>query len=295
VPFASNADVDLYYETFGQPGDATLLLINGLGSQCINYDVEFCQMFVDQDFFVVRFDNRDVGLSTQYEGVMPKYSDVIAAVRARQEIDVPYRLSDMANDALAVLDALGVERAHVLGVSMGGMIVQQLAIDHPERLLSMTSIMSTTGDRDVGQARAKVAELFYSPPGHDRETVIARAQALQALYSSPSEFNVERVAQRVGESFDRCFNPQGVARQMMAVAASGSRTKALQSVKIPTLVIHGDADGLIDISGGVRTAQCIPGAQFLAIAGMGHDHPPRYWDTIVDAVSTHARTAGAIS
>ena len=293
MPFATNGPVELYFESFGVPGPDTLLLVNGLGSQCINYDVEFCEMFVDRGFFVIRFDNRDVGLSTKLDAVTPKLAGVAAALREGRAADVPYRLSDMANDAVAVLDALDVEVAHVLGMSMGGMIVQQLGIDHAGRLRSMTSIMSTTGDRDVGQPSPQVAALFYAPPGEDRATVIARSQALQRLYTSPTEYDPGRVAQRVGDAFDRCFCPRGLARQMAAIVASGSRTSALRSVSLPTLVIHGDADTLIDISGGVRTAQCINGARFLPIAGMGHDLSPRYWPTIVDAVSAHAQTSNA--
>jgi pimeloyl-ACP methyl ester carboxylesterase len=295
MAIATNGPVELYYETFGRPSDETLLLVNGLGSQCINYDVALCQLFVDQGFFVIRFDNRDVGLSTKLDDVTPKLSDVASALRDGCQPDVPYRLSDLADDAVAVLDALDVTRAHVMGLSMGGMIVQQMAIDHADRLRSMTSIMSTTGDRDVGQTSDEVAALFYAPPGQDRETVIARSQALERLYASPSEFDLDRTAQRVGDAFDRCFCPRGVARQLAAIMASGSRTKSLQTLTVPTLVIHGDADRLIDISGGVRTAQCIPGARFLPIAGMGHDLPPRYWPTIVEAVSDHARAANGRS
>ena len=291
MSFATNGSVEVYFETFGEAGDDPLLLINGLSSQCINYDVEFCQMFVDRRFFVIRFDNRDVGLSSKLDDDTPHLRDVVTAVREGRAPDVPYRLSDMANDAVAVLDALTIAAAHVVGVSMGGMIVQQLAIDHASRLRSMTSIMSTTGDRDVGQPSPEVAALFYAPPGEERETVISRAQALQRLYTSPTEFDPDRVAQRVGDAFDRCYCPRGVARQMAAIVATGSRTPSLQSVSVPALVIHGDADTLIDISGGVRTAQCIPEARFLPIAGMGHDLAPRYWPTIVDAVEAHARGA----
>jgi pimeloyl-ACP methyl ester carboxylesterase len=190
-----------------------------------------------------------------------------------------------------LLDGLGIGRAHVIGVSMGGMIVQQMAIDHAERLSSMTSIMSTTGDRDVGQASPEVAALFNAPPGQDRDTVIARSQALQRLYTSPTEYDPERVAQRVGDAFDRCFCPRGVTRQLAAIMASGSRTQRLSSLDVPVLVMHGDADTLVDISGGVRTAQCIPEARFVAIPGMGHDLAPRYWTTIVAATSDHARAA----
>jgi pimeloyl-ACP methyl ester carboxylesterase len=291
MPVAPNGPVELYFETFGRSQDDALLLVNGLGSQCINFDVDLCQRFVDEGFFVIRFDNRDVGLSTKLDDFTPHLSDVAAAVRDGAVPEVPYRLSDMASDAVAVLDALGVDVAHVVGMSMGGMIVQQLAIDHPGRLASMTSIMSTTGDPDVGKASPAVALLFYSPPGHDRASVIARAQSLEALYSSPTEYDPARTARRVGNAFDRCFCPKGVARQLAAIVASGSRTEKLQSVNVPTLVLHGEADTLVDISGGVRTAQCIHGARFVSIEGMGHDLAPRYWSLIVEEISRHARSA----
>ncbi len=291
MPYATNGDVELYYETFGSPEDESLLLVNGLGAQCINFDVELCAMFVERGFFVIRYDNRDVGLSSKLDEVTPHLSDVVAAVREGRTADVPYRLSDMSDDAVAVLDALGVGVAHVMGTSMGGMIVQQLAIDHPDRLTSMTSIMSTTGDTDVGHASPEVAALFYAPPGRDRDSVIARSQALEALYTSPSEYDPQRTAQRVGDAFDRCFSPRGLARQLAAVVASGSRTEALRSVYVPTLVLHGEADTLIDLSGGVRTAQCVPGARFLSIEGMGHDLAPRYRPLVVDQICEHARSS----
>jgi pimeloyl-ACP methyl ester carboxylesterase len=291
MPVTTNGPLELYFETFGRPGDPTLLLVNGLGSQCINYDVELCQLFVNRGYFVVRFDNRDVGLSTKFDEFTPNLSEVTAAVREGRTPEVPYRLADMAEDVVALLDVLDVEVAHVVGVSLGGMIVQQLAIDHAERLSTMTSIMSTTGDADVGKASPEVAALFYAPPGHDRETVIARAQALEALYTSPGEYDPARTAQRVGDAFDRCFCPRGVARQLAAIIASGSRTQALRTLNVPTLVIHGESDTLINISGGVRTAQCIPGARFVPIEGMGHDLAPRYWPTLVEEITKHARSA----
>jgi pimeloyl-ACP methyl ester carboxylesterase len=291
VALATNGPVELYFETFGRVGDETLLLVNGLGSQCINFDVELCQRFVDRGFFVIRFDNRDVGLSTTLDGFTPRLGDVAAAVREGRAPEIPYRLGDMAHDAVAVLDALDVDVAHVMGTSMGGMIVQQLAIDHPQRLSSITSIMSTTGDPDVAQASVEVGALFYAPPGHDRETVIARSQALEELYTSPSEYDAQRTATRVGDASDRCFCPRGVARQLAAVIASGSRAERLRTTKVPALVVHGDADTLIDISGGIRTAECIPGARFVAISGMGHDLAKRYWETIVAEISEHAGAA----
>ena len=293
MPVASNGPVDLYYESFGHRGNDTLLLINGLGSQCITYDVALCEKFVDDGFFVIRFDNRDVGLSSKLDEVTPRIADVVSAVRAGSVPDVPYRLSDMALDAVAVLDANGVASAHVVGMCMGGMIVQQMAIDHPERLRSLTSIMSSTGDADVGHSSPDVAELFYTPPGNDRETVIVRRQALDRLCTSPSQYDADRVAQRVGDAFDRCFCPRGVARQLAAIIASGSRTPALRSVRVPALVLHGDADTLIDISGGIRTAESIPGAHFVAIPGMGHDLAPFYWDEIVATITAHARSVAS--
>jgi pimeloyl-ACP methyl ester carboxylesterase len=291
MPFAHNGAVKIYYETFGDPADPALLLVNGLGSQCISYDVELCGMFVDRHFFVIRFDNRDVGHSTKFDQFKPSIRAVTAALKNGTEPDVAYRLIDMAADALAVLDTLGVERAHAMGMSMGGMIVQQLAIDHPEQLASMTSIMSTTGDRDVGQASPEVAAIFYAPPSTDRDGVIRSRQELERLYGSPAFYDADRVARRAGDAFERSFNPDGVARQLSAVMASGSRTSALRDVRVPALVMHGDKDNLIDISGGRRTADAIPGATFVTIEGMGHDAPPALWAHWVELVTEHARSA----
>ena len=291
MTFATNAEVSIYYETFGDASRPALLMVNGLGSQCINFDVEFCQMFVDRGFFVIRFDNRDVGLSTKFDAFTPHFMDVVTALKEGRTPIVAYKLSDMANDAVAVLDALGIERAHVMGTSLGGMIVQQLAIDHETRLLSMTSVMSTTGDTDVGHPSPEVAALFYGPRSLDRETVISNRVEHDRRCASPAVFDAERVARRTASAFDRSFSPLGVARQLCAVTASGSRTAALRNVRVPTLVLHGDHDRLIDISGGVRTARCIPGAKFVAIEGMGHDVPPAFWERLVDLISEHALEA----
>jgi pimeloyl-ACP methyl ester carboxylesterase len=272
LPFAHNGPVEIYYESFGDRADPVLLLVNGLGSQCISYDVQMCEMFVERHFFVVRFDNRDVGHSTKFDHFKPSIQAVITALKNGSEPDVAYHLADMADDALAVLDALGVERAHAVGMSMGGMIVQQLAIDHPERLASMTSIMST-------------------PPGTDREGVIRSRQELERLFASPAFYDADRVARRAGDAFERSFNPHGVARQLAAIMASGSRTAALRDVSVPALVMHGDKDTLINISGGRRTAESIPGATFVSILGMGHDSPPALWAHWIELVSEHARSA----
>jgi pimeloyl-ACP methyl ester carboxylesterase len=293
MAIAQNRLVEIYFETIGDPRDPALLLINGLGSQCINFDVEFCEKFVARGFFVIRFDNRDVGLSTKFNQVLPDLFSVLESVKDGVEPKVAYRLSDMANDALAVLDALGIERAHVAGWSIGGMIAQQLAIDHPDRLLSMTSNMSSTGDPDVGQASPEALSIILGPSDIDRDSIIQRRLDLELVIGSRTHFDPERIAKQTGEAFDRCFNLAGVARQLCAAAASGSRTSQLQHVTTPTLVMHGDVDNLIDISGGVRTAESVPGARFVVLEGMGHDLSLFYWDQLVDEITAHAQRATA--
>ncbi len=288
MPYAHNGAVSLYFETFGDQDHPALLLVNGLGSQCINYRTEWCDKFAAAGFFVIRFDNRDVGLSTKFDDQKADMRSVVQALSEGREPEVPYRLSDMADDCVAVLDELGIQRAHVMGVSMGGMIVQQLAIDHPDRLLSMTSVMSSTGDRDVGQATPEALALLTGPPATDRASHIERHLAGIRAYGSPEHYDVARHTGYAGEAFDRCFNPAGVARQMVAIMASGSRTEALGSVALPALVIHGDQDRLVDISGGRRTAESIAGARLEVMEGMGHDYPPAYWDRWVSLVADHA-------
>lgn len=281
MPIATNGDCQLHYETFGDPSDETLLMINGLGSQSINYQDAWCERFVDVGFHVIRFDNRDVGLSTSFAGA-PVDDDGAA-----------YRLSDMAGDAVAVLDAAGVERAHVMGLSMGGMIVQTLAIEHPERLISATSVMSTTGEPDVGQTTPEAMAMLLAEPATDRESHVERHLAGLRVWGSPAFADEDRWRADAERSFDRAFTPDGTVRQYLAVRASGSRADALQHVDVPTLVIHGSADTLIDPSGGRRTAELIPGARFELIEGMGHDSPPQLWDRWVELVTEHARAAEA--
>ena len=291
MPVARNGDVELFYETFGDPADPALLLVNGLGSQCINFKVEWCEKFVAEGFFVIRFDNRDVGLSTHLSDIRPDIGAVAAAVAAGEPPPVPYTLSDMAADAVAVLDAAGVARAHVMGLSMGGMIVQTLAVEHPGRLLSLTSVMSTTGDPDVGRAAPEAHALLYGPAPTDRQSYIERHVAGICIWGSPACFDEERVRANAAAAFDRAFDPAGQARQLMAIMASPSRTAGLAAVRVPALVMHGDADRLVDISGGRRTAEAIPGARFEVLEGMGHDYPPEYWDRWVALVAEHTRTA----
>jgi pimeloyl-ACP methyl ester carboxylesterase len=292
MPQARNGSVEIYYETFGDRGDPTLVLVNGLGSQCINFRTEWCERFAARGFQVVRLDNRDVGLSTHFSDVTPDLAALIAALTAGEPVTVPYRLSDMAADVVAVLDALGVERAHVMGLSMGGMIVQTLAIEHPRRLRSMTSVMSTTGELDVGQPSPEARARLFGAPATDRESAIANHLAGLRIWGSPGKVDEGAQARFAGEAFDRAFDPAGVGRQIMAVTASGSRADGLRRVEVPTLVMHGSADKLIDPSGGRRTAELIPGARFVLIDGMGHDYPQAYWDEWVELVTAHASAAG---
>ena len=287
MAIAVNGSVQIYYETFGSPARPPLLLVNGLGSQCINYRVEWCERFAAAGYFVIRYDNRDVGLSTKFSRHSPDIGGVARQLAGKHDVLVPYRLSDMAADGLAVLDDLGISTAHVFGVSMGGMIVQTMAIDSPDRLNTMTSVMSTTGDPDVGQPTREARRAIMAAPARDRDEYVAVQVARLRIWGSPACFDENRIAAMAGEAFDRCFDPDGTARQMMAIMASGSRTAALGQIRVPTLVLHGDADALVDPSGGRRTSEAIPGARFVVLEGMGHDYPPQYWDQMINLVRAH--------
>jgi len=275
--YANNGDCKLYFETFGDPTNPTLLLVNGLGAQCTNYHEDWCQLFAAQGLQVVRYDNRDIGLSSFFQN------------------DVAYTLSDMAADGLAVLDALGVASAHVMGLSMGGMIVQMMAIEHPERVLTMTSAMSTTGEDDYSKSSRRALELLLEPAAPDREGFIQ--QWVDGLHAwGTQEFADEsRWRADAARSFDRGGVLGGAARQFAAVMDNGSRADGLREVRVPTLVIHGDKDTIIDQIGGRRTAELIPGARFELIEGMGHDYPPQLWDRWVALVVGHIRAHAASS
>lgn len=272
MPYATNHDCTIWYDRFGDPDQPTLLLVNGLGSQCVNYHVDWCAEFIGAGFHVVRFDNRDVGLSTHFHD-------------APVDLDHPaYRVSDMARDAVAVLDAIGVERAHVMGLSMGGMIVQHLAIHHRDRLCSMVSVMSRTGEAGYGDSTPEALAHLTAPPATDRESYVAAHIAGQRIWGSPGFGDEARWRADAERAVERAFDPAGVGRQYAAAVASRGWADALPAVTTPTLVIHGTADTLIDISGGRRTAELIPGAEFVAFEGMGHDYPPEFWGRWVDEV-----------
>jgi pimeloyl-ACP methyl ester carboxylesterase len=268
-----NGEVEIYYEEFGDRDAPTLLLVNGLGSQCLNYSVEWCEVFCAEGFRVVRFDNRDVGLSSKLDGT-------------------EYGLADMAADAVAVLDAVGAERAHLMGCSMGGMIVQRLAIDHPGRVLSLTSVMSRTGEPGYGDSSEEALAFLMAPPAPSRSDYIDRQVAALHVYGSKPEWlDDDAIRARAAAAYDRCFCPAGVGRQMQAVMRDGSRADQLAGLDLPALVLHGSRDTLIDPSGGRRTAALIPGARYVEIEGMGHDYPPPVWKEWVAVWSEFARDA----
>ncbi|MFV0308720.1 MAG: alpha/beta fold hydrolase [Desertimonas sp.] len=280
MPTTSNGDIELYYETFGDPTDPPILLINGLGSQCINYDVEWLRMFVERGLFMMRFDNRDVGRSTWLDGVRADWDDPA------------YTAVDMAGDAVAVLDAVGIERATIHGVSMGGMIAQRVAIHHPERVLRLISVMSASGKPEYGAPTPEAQAQIMQPPATDREGYVQEWIAGMRVWGSPAWADEARWRFEAERAYDRAYNPAGPPRQI--AAARGSRPSApdLPDLKVPTLVMHGLADTLITPSAAHRLAELIPGARLELIEGMGHDYPPGLWprwtDIVVDFIDTTA-------
>jgi len=287
---AKSNGIELEYETFGNPEADPILLVMGLGGQLIHWDEPFCKGLADRGHFVTRFDNRDAGLSTWFDQAdVPDLPSLIGAIGAGEPVAVPYGLDDMADDAIGLLDFMGLERAHVCGVSMGGMIVQAISIRHPNRVLSMTSIMSSTGNPDLPPAAPHVMEKLLETPPRDREGNVARAAMMARLVGSPGyPIPEEEVRERAGFAYDRAFHPEGATRQLAAIITHGSRVDALRKVRTPTLVIHGRSDALVPMTGGIDTADAIAGAKTLWIDGMGHDLPQPLWGQVLDALHEHA-------
>jgi pimeloyl-ACP methyl ester carboxylesterase len=266
----------------------------GFTAQMTLWDEAFCRRLADGGRFVIRFDNRDVGLSTKFDGQEVDLTAVLGALFGDGTTEmppVPYTLTDFSNDAFGVLDDLGIEKAHILGASMGGMIVQAMAIEHPERVLTMTSVMSTTGEREYGQAAPEAMQALLTPPPTERDAYIENSASVAKVFCSPRYFDPDKTRTRAAAAYDRMFYPEGATRQLAAIAASGDRTDGLRALKVPTLVIHGAADTLITPSGGQRTAELIPGANLLLLADMGHDLPEPLWPFIVDVIISHTRHA----
>jgi pimeloyl-ACP methyl ester carboxylesterase len=288
---AAVGDVQLCYETFGSSDAPALLLIMGLSAQMILWDEEFCQRLAAEGFWVIRFDNRDVGRSTILrEAGVPKQWQLLV----RDPRCAAYSLDAMAADAVGLLDHLSVGAAHVVGVSMGGMIAQLLAIDHPERVLSLVSIMSSTGHRRVGQPLPRVALRMLRRAPRDRDGYIeSHIDTYRLIGSKTIEFDEERRRGRAGRCFDRGIHPSGAARQMAAIVTAPDRTARLGSIRVPTTVIHGDSDPLVNVSGGRATAEAIPDARLVIVRGMGHDLPPVLWPQVIGAITENAARARA--
>ncbi len=293
ITTATVGDIELAYETFGNRADTPLLLVSGLGSQMISYADELCAGLAARGLFVIRFDNRDVGLSTHLHAAgVPNLGDA----RRGDRSTVHYELADMSADAAGLIAALGLDSAHVVGVSMGGMIAQRLAITYPERVRSLTSIMSTTGDRSVGGASEAAQAVLYAPPARDRDEAIARQLETSRVIGSPGfPLDEEAVRARAALAYDRAHDPAGVARQMAAIVTSPDRTADLGRVAVPTLVIHGSDDALVNVSGGRATATAVPGAELVVIEGMGHDLPRPLWPELTDRIAAHvSRVEGRV-
>ncbi|MFL5820418.1 MAG: alpha/beta fold hydrolase [Solirubrobacteraceae bacterium] len=277
--------IEIAYETFGRADDVPLVLVMGFSRQMLGWHEDFCRALSGRGHFVVRFDNRDVGLSTHLHEAPP--ADIQAGV-AGDTSSAAYRLEDMAADTAGLLEALGIESAHVVGVSMGGMIAQTVAIEHPDRVRSLTSIMSTTGNPEVSQPSPDATQVLLAPPATTREEVLDRAVAAVRVIGSPDfELDEAEVRERAGLAFDRAYDPPGLARQLLAVWASGDRTERLAGIRAPTLVIHGAKDPLIPLAAGRATAAAIPGARLEVFEGMGHDLPRALWPPLVDLISDH--------
>ena len=287
--------VTLAWDSFGDPKGRPLVLIMGLGLQMVAWDDDFCSTLAARGFYVVRFDNRDAGLSTNFDAWGdPNPLAVFDELRKKHPVTPPYRLADLADDVAGLLDTLGIRAAHVVGLSMGGMIAQELAIRHPERVLTLTSIMSTTGATDVRGPSYETIAALLAPFPPDRHGFIERSVGLaHTLHGLGFPFEDARVRRVAARSFDRAYRPGGVRRQLIAIWLSGDRTPALAALRVPTLVMHGDADPLIPVDGGRATARAIAGARLEVIPGMGHELPRPVWPRVIDAVTALAATRTA--
>ena len=281
--------ISIEYETFGNPADRPLLLIMGLGAQLTRWPEAFCQLLAARGQYVVRFDNRDVGLSQKFDAAgVPNMAQIFAQAMAGESVSAAYNLSDMASDAAGLLDALGITAAHVCGASMGGMIAQVMALEHGARVKSLTSIMSTTGNPTLPSATPAASAALMSAAGTKLEEVLARAVTV-ARATGGSAFPVTdaEIRQRAQADFERSFYPVGVARHMAAIAATGNRKPRLQTLVMPTLVLHGKDDPLVPLTGGIDTHEAISGSILKVFEGMGHNLPEPLWPELLLAISDH--------
>jgi pimeloyl-ACP methyl ester carboxylesterase len=284
--FCRVGDIDLCYETFGDRADPAMLLIMGLGTQMLGWDTEFCEQLAGRGFFVIRYDNRDIGHSTILDDFP---APTLGQLVRRDQRAAAYTLADLAGDAVALLDHLGIERAHLVGASMGGMIAQTIAARRPERVHSLVSIMSNTGSRWSGQPAPSTLRLFLRPVARERDEYVEQtAELFEHIGSRGFDKDDGAFREMLGAMHDRGHNPGSASRQLAAILTAGDRTAELRHITAPTLVIHGTADKLIRPSGGRATARAIPGARLLTIEGMGHDLPRGAWPQILDAIAENA-------
>jgi len=289
MPNVTANGIQIEYDTFGDNSSPAVLLIMGGGSQMIYWEVEFCEILAKKGYFVIRFDNRDIGLSTKFDKA--GIPDMMAAMKG-EPVSLAYILEDMADDAVGLLVALGIEKAHICGASVGGMIAQVISYRHPERVLSLISIMSSTGNPELPQIKPDILAEVYKPIPDEREAYIEhQVNMWRKIWSPGFPFDEKRLRTLMAESYDRSYYQQGMARQSAAALVHGYRKSSIASIKAPTLVIHGDKDPFMSVEGGKETAQLIPGAKLLIIEGMGHDMPKEAWLKIIDAISNHTMQA----
>ena len=289
-------NISIEYETFGNPSSPPILLVIGLGAQLIYWDEVFCRRLSDAGLYVIRFDNRDSGLSTKIdEAGIPDMMDVIGKLMAGQKITPPYTIEDMAADAVGLLDALKIERAHICGMSMGGMIAQSMAIYYPRRVLSLISVYSTAGNPRLPPPKPEVMQLLLTPPPQDREGFVQfNLDLFRALTGPRFGLDEQWVRDLISREYDRDFCPEGAARQLVAILSQSDRRAALKGVTAPTLVIHGDADPLVPLEAGKETAEAVPGAELIVMQGMGHDLPHgEAWTRIAEHIIAHTKKADA--
>lgn len=297
MPHVFANGIQIEYETFGEPSSPALLLIAGLGGQMIGWDEELCQEWARRGLYVIRFDNRDVGLSTKIEEAgIPDIKAAMAARERGEKVNAPYTLDDMADDAVGLLDALKIDKAHICGISMGGAIAQTIAYRHPSRVRSMTQVYATTGNPQLPQPKPEILDLLLTPPPPDRDDYVNYMLKLYRTIAGPGfpfdEAWHRNLAQR---SYDRAYYGPGKARQFMAVLAHGNRKPFLSSITAPALVVHGADDPLVPVSGGIDSAEAIPGAELMIIEGMGHDMPHgSAWPRILEKVVAHIRKAESL-
>jgi pimeloyl-ACP methyl ester carboxylesterase len=285
MPRAASNGIELEYDTFGSPAGRPLLLVQGLSAQMLLWYEEFCEMLAERGHFVIRFDNRDIGLSTKIDAAgTPNVPMLFAKSQLGMKVTVPYTFTDMANDTLGLLDALGLRSAHICGSSLGARVAHLIAIGHRDRIRSLTSMMSSTGNPKLPAPSAKVMGLLARAPAHARDQVIANAVEMQRVVTG-GDWDEAEVRELFARAYDRCHHPAGIVRQLAAMLVEPPRFEELRKVSIPALVVHGKQDPLVPVDAGYDTHECLAGSELMILDGMGHELPRAHWPRVVDAIS----------